>query len=153
MTARRLSVRDALEVVTDGLARAEIRPGQRAMVDAVRDAIEERRHLVVQAGTGTGKTLGYLVPIVIGGHRAVVATATKALQDQIAQKDLPLIARTLGPVLGRSIDWAVLKGRSNYVCLQRLEETTDVDPTLLDDLPTSARRQIDRVREIGRAHV
>ena len=73
---------------------------------------------MVQAGTGTGKTLAYLVPAVTSGARVVVATATKALQDQLAGKDLPFLQSTL-PV---PFDWAVLKGRSNYVCLQRLRE-------------------------------
>ena len=70
------------------------------------------------AGTGTGKSLAYLVPVVSSHKRVVVATATKALQDQLANKDLPLIARGLG----QPVKWAVLKGRSNYLCRQRLYE-------------------------------
>ena len=73
---------------------------------------------MVQAGTGTGKTLAYLVPAIEADARIVVATATKALQDQLATKDLPFLAEHLGV----DFDWAVLKGRSNYVCLQRLRE-------------------------------
>ena len=73
---------------------------------------------IVQAGTGTGKTMAYLVPAVLTGKRIVVATATKALQDQLAAKDLPFLEAHLG----RPFDWAVLKGRSNYICMQRVRE-------------------------------
>ena len=110
----------ALATVTAALAEAEDRPGQQRMAELVEKAIDDRRHLVVQAGTGTGKTLAYLVPAISSGTRVVVATATKALQDQLAGKDLPFLAAAL-PV---DFDWAVLKGRSNYVCLQRLRELT-----------------------------
>ncbi|HET9608155.1 MAG TPA: ATP-dependent DNA helicase [Acidimicrobiales bacterium] len=120
--------------VTDALARVvralpgggEARPGQVEMAGAVADAIAAGRHVVVRAGTGTGKTLGYLVPAVLSGKRVVVATATRALQDQLAAKDLPFLDRHLG----RSFSWAVLKGRSNYVCVQRLAE---VAPSGVDD--------------------
>jgi ATP-dependent DNA helicase DinG len=88
------------------------------MAQAVADSISGGRHLVVRAGTGTGKTLGYLVPAVLSGKRVVVATATRALQDQLAAKDLPFLDRHLG----RPFAWAILKGRSNYVCVQRLAE-------------------------------
>jgi len=88
------------------------------MALAIADAIATGKHLVVQAGTGTGKTLGYLVPAIVAGKRVVVATATKALQDQLAAKDLPFLEAHLGI----PFDWAVLKGRSNYVCMQRVRE-------------------------------
>ena len=88
------------------------------MAEAVAAAVTEGRHLVVRAGTGTGKTLGYLVPAILSGRRVVVATATRALQDQLAAKDLPF----LDEHLDHPFDWAVLKGRSNYVCVQRLAE-------------------------------
>ena len=71
-----LSVRDALDVATAGLSDAEDRPGQRSMAEHVAEALETGRHVIVQAGTGTGKTLGYLVPIVLSGRRAVITTAT-----------------------------------------------------------------------------
>ena len=76
------------------------------------------RHLVVQAGTGTGKSLAYLIPAALAGQRVVVATATKALQDQLAHNDLPLVAGALGG----DFSFAVLKGRSNYLCRQRVAE-------------------------------
>ena len=96
----------------------ESRPGQRDMAEAVGRSIAGDRHLVVQAGTGTGKSLAYLVPAALSGRRVVVATATKALQDQLAGSDLPLVARALG----RDLSFAVLKGRSNYLCRQRVVE-------------------------------
>lgn len=104
----------------------EARPGQLRMAEAVAHAIAEGRHLVVQAGTGTGKSLAYLVPAVLSGRRVVVATATKGLQDQLAGKDLPFLAARLG----RDITYAVLKGRSNYVCLQRVHELDAGDDQL-----------------------
>jgi ATP-dependent DNA helicase DinG len=111
----------ALAAVIGRLAVAEQRPGQTAMAEAVAAAIGDHHHLVVQAGTGTGKTLAYLVPALVAGKRTVVATATKALQDQLAVKDLPLVCDALSE-LGIDADWAILKGRSNYLCLQRLRE-------------------------------
>lgn len=122
MSDKGLSIRDALDIATATLADAEDRPGQRTMADAVAEAIGSQRHLIVQAGTGTGKTLGYLVPVVMSGRKTIVATATIALQDQIASKDLPLLAEHLAPALGIEFEWAVLKGRNNYLCRQKVDE-------------------------------
>ncbi len=97
----------------------EVRPGQLQMARAVARAIASGRHLVVRAGTGTGKSLAYLVPAVVSGEHVVVATATKGLQDQLAERDLPALARALG----RPVSFAVLKGRANYLCLQRASES------------------------------
>ncbi len=100
------------------------------MAEAVAGAIATGRHLVVQAGTGTGKSLAYLVPAVLSGKRVVVATATKALQDQLGGKDLPFLADQLG----RPFSYAVLKGRSNYLCRQRAMEVAGGGEQLsLDD--------------------
>ena len=118
-------VADALErVVAELPGGGEAREGQRQMADAVRLGIAERKHLAVQAGTGTGKTLAYLVPAILSGRRTVIATATKALQDQLAGKDLPFLTEHLD----HPFAWAVLKGRSNYVCVQRLAELAAVGP-------------------------
>jgi ATP-dependent DNA helicase DinG len=122
-------VDDALRRVTGTLAGAEDRPAQRQMATAVARAIRGRRHLVVQAGTGTGKSLGYLVPALVLGTRAVVATATKALQDQLATRDLPVLAEQLGLPL----TFAVLKGRSNYFCRQRAAELSGAGDQLSID--------------------
>jgi len=102
------------------------------MAEAISQAIENKRHLIVQAGTGTGKTLGYLVPAINSGKRVVVSTYTKALQDQLAKHDLPLLASALEPIIGRSIDWAVLKGRNNYLCAQRISEIQEPKHHKLD---------------------
>lgn len=127
------------------------------MARAVAHALESGRHLVVQAGTGTGKTLAYLVPSFLSGRRIVVTTATKALQDQLADKDLPMLVRVLQPALDREVSWAVLKGRSNYICRQRVNEVGarntssggDSSETLfdVDDMSESARREVARLIE------
>ncbi|MGE3622088.1 MAG: ATP-dependent DNA helicase [Acidimicrobiia bacterium] len=96
----------------------EARAGQVEMAEAVAAAIRDQRHTAVQAGTGTGKTLAYLVPAILSGRPTVVATATRALQDQLASKDLPFLDAHLDVPFA----WAVLKGRGNYVCAQRLAE-------------------------------
>jgi ATP-dependent DNA helicase DinG len=135
----------ALDGLTAALDRGEDRPGQRTMAERVATAIAGRRHLIVQAGTGTGKSLAYLVPLALSGRRAVVATATKALQDQLATKDLPFVQRHLD----RPFTFAVLKGRSNYLCRQRLREATTSDEQLgleLAEEGTRARQR--RAREL-----
>ena len=116
-------VERALDGVTAALPAGEARPGQRQMASAVAQAIEAERNLIVQAGTGTGKSLAYLVPAILSGRRTVIATATKALQDQLAGKDLPFLQQHLD----HDFEFAVVKGRSNYVCLQRLHEATTSD--------------------------
>ena len=96
----------------------ESRRGQQLMAVAVADAIHDNAHVIVQAGTGTGKSLGYLVPAIMSGKRVVVATATKALQDQLCNKDLPFLEHHIGI----PFTYALLKGRSNYFCTQRAHE-------------------------------
>jgi ATP-dependent DNA helicase DinG len=100
----------------------EHRPGQLAMAEAVERALTEEKHLFVEAGTGTGKTLAYLVPAVLSGRKVVISTATKALQEQIFVKDLPLVTEAL-TAHGVEVSAALMKGLGNYVCLRRLEET------------------------------
>ena len=109
-----------LDKITAQMSGGEHRPEQQEMCRAVAEAIVTRTHLVVQAGTGTGKSLAYLVPAALSGKKVVIATATKALQDQLAEKDLPQVDNGLG--LRAPLDFAVLKGRSNYVCRQRVAE-------------------------------
>ncbi len=148
MTLAASATSAALAQDTAGLAVHEERPGQQQMAAAVADAIESGRHLVVQAGTGTGKTLAYLVPAILSGKRTVVATATKALQDQLATKDLPFVVDQLAEQ-GVDLEWAVLKGRSNYLCLQRLREFAAPAQGQLELEPVSAmvRAEIVRVAE------
>lgn len=96
----------------------ESRQGQQAMAEAVERTLREERVLLCEAGTGTGKTLGYLLPAVLSGKKVVVSTATRALQEQIALRDLPLVER----VLGFPVRAAVMKGVANYVCRRRFSE-------------------------------
>ncbi len=120
-----------LDAVTSALpGGGEQRPGQQAMAAAVEGAIRDGRHLLVQAGTGTGKSLAYLVPAALSGRPVVIATATKALQDQLVGKDLPFVAEHLAG----DLTFAVLKGRSNYVCRQRLGEIEAGSQLALDGL-------------------
>ena len=113
------------------------------MAEAIAKAIRSERHVVVQAGTGTGKTLAYLVPAIVSGQRVVVATATKTLQDQLAAKDLPFLAEHLGV----EFHWEVLKGRSNYLCMQRVREVAAApDGQLeLETTAASVRSEVQRL--------
>jgi ATP-dependent DNA helicase DinG len=149
-------VDELLATAVHGIGGAE-RPGQVQMAEAVRHAFESGEHLAVQAGTGTGKSLAYLVPAVrhaaITGSHIVVATATIALQNQLIDRDLPRLTAALTPVLDREPTFAILKGRRNYLCLNRqqggvAEDPQDAlfDPT--DSGPTSPLgRQVKRLHE------
>ena len=112
-----------LHAAVQGIGGVE-RPGQVQMVHAVADAIAKNEHLLVQAGTGTGKSLAYLIPAVAHafkvGRPAVVATATLTLQAQIVDRDMPRLARAIAPILGRQPTYALVKGRRNYLCRHKL---------------------------------
>ena len=145
-------VDDLLEVAVAAVGGSS-RAGQREMARAVASAIAEGQHLMVQAGTGTGKSLAYLVPALAhaskGGGPVVVATATIALQRQLVDRDLPLLAEALQPQLGRRPTFALLKGRQNYLCQHRLQGGQDDsdDEGLFEPVPTSrAGRDAVRVR-------
>ena len=105
-------------LLSESLPGWEERPGQHQMAADVAEAIEHGRNLVVEAGTGTGKTLAYLVPLVLSGKKAVVSTGTKNLQEQLIRKDVPL----LEGMLGQTLRVALMKGRRNFLCLQKLRE-------------------------------
>ncbi len=113
----------------------EYRPGQIQMAEAVLRAFEEKRHLIVEAGTGTGKTLAYLVPAIAAatarGERVIISTGTKNLQEQLMEKDIPFLQK----VLPRKFSAAYMKGRANYACLQRIRRA-ETSPVLegLDEL-------------------
>lgn len=127
-------VRAVLGAAVEALGGQE-RPGQVAMAEAVAEAMEQRRHLLVQAGTGTGKSLGYLVPALLHHDRVVVATATLALQHQLVERDIPALFEAAKEQLNELGTYAVLKGRSNYACLHRVREGVPDDQGTLVDLP------------------
>ncbi|MDP1877385.1 MAG: ATP-dependent DNA helicase [Actinomycetota bacterium] len=133
----------ALDAVVAAIG-GEQRAGQAQMAEAVAGALSGGPHAVVQAGTGTGKSVGYLVPAALhatdpAGGPVVVATATLALQRQLVERDLPRVSQALEPVIGRPLTFAVLKGRNNYVCLQKLHGApADDDTEALFDAPKSA---------------
>jgi ATP-dependent DNA helicase DinG len=114
----------AVAAVPGGVAR----PGQQQMAAAVAHAAETGEHLLVQAGTGTGKSLAYLVPSLLVDGPVVVSTATLALQSQLVDHDLPRLADAVEPLLGRRPTFAVLKGRHHYLCLAKLEGSTAEEP-------------------------
>src|SRR5689334_1728201 len=108
------------------------------MAEAVTEAFESGQHLLVQAGTGTGKSLGYLVPALLHGRRVVVATATLALQHQLVERDIPRLVEAIGAGAHKDevdTSHAVLKGRSNYVCLHRIREGVPDDQGALVEVP------------------
>lgn len=126
--------RDVLVAAVQAIGGSE-RPGQVAMADAVDDALTTGRHLLVQAGTGTGKSLGYLAPILVrlarGRERIVVATATLALQSQLADNDIPAALDAVESVTGIRPSHAILKGRTNYACLLRVRDGGTGDQSTL----------------------
>src|SRR6478735_12008265 len=114
---------ELLHAAVQGVGGVE-RPGQVEMAHAVEDALAKDEHLLVQAGTGTGKSLAYLIPAVMHaqktGKPAVIATATLALQAQIVDRDMPRLAEAIAPILGRKPTYALVKGRRNYLCQHKL---------------------------------
>ncbi len=128
------AVREVLTRAVTALGGTE-REGQVAMVEAVSEALSSERHLLVQAGTGTGKSLAYLVPALVHDQRVVVATATLALQHQLVERDLPRLIEAVKEVSGLDTSYAVLKGRSNYACLHRIREGVPDDQGVLVDVP------------------
>jgi ATP-dependent DNA helicase DinG len=131
------TVRAVLAAAVEAVG-GEERPGQIQMAEAVASAMESGQHLLVQAGTGTGKSLGYLVPALLHHDRVVVATATLALQHQLVERDIPALVEAAADVLGEDATYAVLKGRSNYACLHRVREGVPDDQGVLVDIPESS---------------
>ena len=119
-------VRKALDAAVAAIGGSP-REGQIEMAEAVANALTDRHHLMVQAGTGTGKSLAYLVPALVHGRKVLVATATLALQRQLVERDLPAVVPALEKVLGREITYGVYKGVGNYICLQKMN-SEDPDP-------------------------
>jgi ATP-dependent DNA helicase DinG len=124
-------VRAALDAAVSAIG-GKPREGQIEMAEAVANALTDRHHLMVQAGTGTGKSLAYLVPALVHGRKVLVATATLALQRQLVERDLPAVVPALEKQLGRSISYAIYKGVGNYICLAKMNsEEPDPDSELL----------------------
>ena len=118
---------EALRRLIAERAGGEARPQQEEMAAAIEAAIATKAHLLVQAGTGTGKSLGYLVPAIMSGKKVVVSTGTKALGEQIAAVDLPALHEGLPRITGRPFRSALLKGRANYVCLREVAEIQQLE--------------------------
>ena len=124
-------VRSALDVAVEAIGGSP-RSGQIEMAEAVANALNDRHHLLVQAGTGTGKSLAYLIPALVHGKKVLVATATLALQRQLIERDLPKIKEALEKELGRDLSFAIYKGVGNYLCLQKMNsELPDPDGEVL----------------------
>ncbi len=115
----------------------EHRPAQLEMAEAVHDAFAKHHHAIVEAGTGTGKTLAYLLPAICSGRRVVISTATKSLQEQLYQKDVPFLQKHFAPEL----KVAVMKGRSNFLCRTKVHAMSD-QPMLRGMAEVDAFRQI-----------
>jgi ATP-dependent DNA helicase DinG len=124
-------VRAALDAAVAAIG-GKPREGQIEMAEAVANALTDRHHLMVQAGTGTGKSLAYLIPALVHGRKVLVATATLALQRQLVERDLPAVVPALEKQLGREITYAIYKGVGNYICLAKMNsEEPDPDGELL----------------------
>ncbi len=103
----------------------EFRRGQLQMAQAVEQALAEKRHLIVEAGTGTGKTLAYLLPVIRSGKRVIISTGTKNLQEQLFNKDVPFLEQALFPNGEGKLNVCYMKGRNNYLCRKKLYDLTD----------------------------
>ena len=147
-------LRKLMEIAVAAVGGTE-RPGQSQMAEAVEHSIRSGEHLAVQAGTGTGKSLAYLVPAirhaVDSEATVVISTATIALQRQLVDRDLPRLSAALAEALGRTPTFAILKGRRNYLCLNRIDGNVPQEPdegALFDPFAASAlERQVKRLRE------
>ena len=141
-------LRDVLAAAVAAIGGVE-RPGQVQMAEAVETAMRDGGHLLVQAGTGTGKSLAYLVPALLHGETVVVATATIALQNQVVDRDLPALCDAVEPLLGRRPTYAILKGRANYLCKNKVYGgmPDDSEEALFEPSPTTALgRDVVRLR-------
>jgi ATP-dependent DNA helicase DinG len=116
----------------------EHRPAQLEMAELVHDAFEKHHHAIVEAGTGTGKTLAYLLPAICSGRRVVISTATKSLQEQLFQKDIPFLQKHFAP----DLKVAVMKGRSNFLCRVKVQQ-------MADSSMLKGMEEVDAFRQIG----
>lgn len=119
---------ELLSAAVNAVPGGATRPGQVAMTEAIAEAVRDRVPLLVQAGTGTGKSLAYLAPALTVDGPVVISTATLALQSQLVEHDLPRLSKAVAPILGREPTFALLKGRHHYVCLAKLEHAEEDEP-------------------------
>ncbi|MEV6629896.1 ATP-dependent DNA helicase [Actinoplanes sp. NPDC051470] len=134
---RKAKAADLLGAAVGAVPGGATRPGQQEMANAIERAVREKEHLLVQAGTGTGKSLAYLTPSLLVDGPVVVSTATLALQNQLVEHDLPRLADAVEPLLRRRPKFAVLKGRHHYLCVAKMEHADEEEPTdtLFDTAP------------------
>jgi ATP-dependent DNA helicase DinG len=151
-TRKKATASQLLAAAVGAVPGGSSRPGQEEMAAAIERAVKEREHLLVQAGTGTGKSLAYLTPALLVDGPVVVSTATLALQNQLVEHDLPRLADAVQPVLGRRPTFAVLKGRHHYLCLAKLEHADEEAPTdtLFDDAPPRATQWLGEAGKLGK---
>ena len=142
-----------LDTAVEALGGAR-RDGQMKMANAVTRALESERHLAVQAGTGTGKSLAYLVPAIRhaqnSGHTVIVSTATLALQRQLVERDLPRLVDALKAVMEVEPTFAIMKGRSNYLCMNKVARAEELaaEEALMEEQEVSRMgRHIQRIYE------
>ncbi len=142
---------DLLAAAVGAVPGGAARPGQQQMAEAIERSIGSGEHLLVQAGTGTGKSLAYLAPALTVDGPVVVSTATLALQSQLVDHDLPRLADAVEPLLGRRPTFAVLKGRHHYLCLARLDSSTEEEPEdTLFDAPRPGGKWLGEAGRLGK---
>ncbi|SDY08529.1 ATP-dependent DNA helicase DinG [Micromonospora pattaloongensis] len=148
----RASAEELLAAAVGAVPGGAARPGQQQMAAAIEHAVSSREHLLVQAGTGTGKSLAYLAPALTVDGPVVVSTATLALQSQLVDHDLPRLAEAVEPVLGRRPTFAVLKGRHHYLCLARLDNSNEDEPedTLFDAPAPAGTKWLGEAGRLGK---
>ncbi|MBN2418477.1 MAG: ATP-dependent DNA helicase [Deltaproteobacteria bacterium] len=123
-------------LLSQSLRDFEYRPAQIQMARLIQKAIDDNTHVIIEAGTGVGKTMGYLVPVILSGKKTVISTGTKNLQEQIFFKDLPVIANAIGV----KINTMLMKGRTNYICLNRYHQYFDTISLLRPEMAEQRRR-------------
>jgi ATP-dependent DNA helicase DinG len=144
------SVADLLAAAVSAVPGGTSRPGQETMAAAVAQAVATGEHLLVQAGTGTGKSLAYLVPSLLVDGPVVISTATLALQHQLIEHDLPRLADAIQPALGHRPTFAVLKGRHHYLCLAKLDGDPAEEPEGLFEGPGTQTRWLGEAGRLGK---
>ena len=117
----------------------EFRRGQLQMAEAIEQALQEKRHLIIEAGTGTGKTLAYLVPVIRSGKRVIISTGTKNLQEQLFYKDIPFLEKALFADGEGKLSVCYMKGRNNYLCRKKLYDRQEA--RRIGSLPHLLKRQ------------